>query len=142
MAANIANATSSTPFQWQPASPEEMERFAWAIGLLKGKWKKEILWLISLDVARFCELRRHLPNITPIMLTTRLRELESDGLVSRLTVSEKPLHVEYELTNAAQDLGAVFEAFVCWASKYEEALGREGGELANTIEPHSDTLQH
>ncbi|MDD9961276.1 MAG: helix-turn-helix domain-containing protein [Gammaproteobacteria bacterium] len=134
------NAASHTPSQWQPASHEEIEHFAWAFDLLKGKWKKEILWLISLDVARFGELRRHLRNITPTMLTTRLRELESDGLITRITVSEKPLHVKYELTNATKDLGTVFEAFLCWASKYEEALGRKGGELANTIDPHSVTL--
>ena len=59
---------------------EEMRR---AFSTISGKWKLEILWLLHGRVHRFGELKRAIPGITQHMLTTQLRELEADGLVSR-----------------------------------------------------------
>ena len=59
---------------------DEMRR---AFALLSGKWKLEIMWLLSQRVYRFGELRKAIPGITQHMLTAQLRELEADGLVSR-----------------------------------------------------------
>ena len=58
----------------------EMRR---AFAMITGKWKLEILWLLNQRVHRFGELQRSIPGITQHMLTTQLRELEADGLVSR-----------------------------------------------------------
>jgi len=38
-----------------------------------------------------------------------LKELETDGLLHRETIQEKPLHVEYTLSEKGRDLIGIFE---------------------------------
>jgi DNA-binding HxlR family transcriptional regulator len=83
-----------------------------AIAIFGGKWKLEILWLLSQRMHRFNELRRAIPGVTQHMLTMQLRELESDGLVRRTLYPEIPPRVEYELTDQAMRLRPVFEALL------------------------------
>src|SRR5437868_13544905 len=86
---------------------EEMRR---AFALLSGKWKLEIMWLLSQRIHRFGELRKAIPGITQHMLTTQLRELEADGLISRTVFAEVLPRVEYEMTAKARVLGPTMEA--------------------------------
>jgi DNA-binding HxlR family transcriptional regulator len=85
-----------------------------AIAIFGGKWKLEILWLLSQRMHRFNELRRAIPGVTQHMLTAQLRELESDGLVRRTLYPEIPPRVEYELTDRAGRLRPVFEALLAF----------------------------
>src|SRR5450432_524496 len=86
-----------------------------ALGILTGKWKLEILWLLNQRLHRFGELRRAIPGITQHMLTAKLRELEADGLVKRTIYPEVPPRVEYEITPKARRLKPVFDAILIWA---------------------------
>ncbi|ACT08143.1 transcriptional regulator, HxlR family [Dickeya chrysanthemi Ech1591] len=94
---------------------EEMRR---AFALLSGKWKLEIMWLLSQRIYRFGELRKAIPGITQHMLTAQLRELEADGLVSRTVFAEVPPRVEYEITEKARGLGPTMEALTAWWQVY------------------------
>lgn len=95
-----------------------------AIRTFNGKWKLEILWLLSQRVHRFNELRRSLPGITQHMLTSQLRELEQDGMVVRTVHPEIPPRVEYEITDKAKGLAPVFMAIFAWVRGGEDATGR------------------
>jgi DNA-binding HxlR family transcriptional regulator len=86
-----------------------------AFGIITGKWKLEILWLLKQRMHRFSELRRSIPGITQHMLTAQLRELEADGLVRRTIFPEVPPRVEYRITPAAEGLELVFEAIRNWS---------------------------
>ena len=98
---------------------EEMRR---AFGLLSGKWKLEIMWLLNQRIYRFGELRKAIPGITQHMLTAQLRELENDGLVSRTVFAEVPPRVEYEITKKARGLGATMEALTAWWLQYGDSV--------------------
>jgi len=87
-----------------------------ALGVLTGKWKLEILFLLNQRLHRFGELRRAIPGITQHMLTAKLRELESDGLIRRTAYPEVPPRVEYEMTSKARRLEPVFDAIFSWAA--------------------------
>jgi DNA-binding HxlR family transcriptional regulator len=91
-----------------------------AIAIFGGKWKLEILWLLSQRMHRFNELRRAIPGVTQHMLTMQLRELESDGLVRRTLYPEIPPRVEYELTDQAMRLRPVFEALLTFMQGREQ----------------------
>jgi DNA-binding HxlR family transcriptional regulator len=100
---------------------EEMRR---AFSMITGKWKLEILWLLHQRVHRFGELRKGLKGITRNMLTTQLRELEADGLISRTVFAEVPPRVDYGLTPAAFGLAPVMSALIDWWGEY----GRLGAD--------------
>jgi DNA-binding HxlR family transcriptional regulator len=98
-----------------PNMHEEMRR---AFGLLAGKWKLEIMWLLNQRGYRFGELRKAIPGITQHMLTAQLRDLESDGLVLRTVYAEVPPRVEYEITLKARGLGPTMTALQAWWAEY------------------------
>ncbi|MFC4727176.1 winged helix-turn-helix transcriptional regulator, partial [Coralloluteibacterium thermophilus] len=85
-----------------------------ALAVFGGKWKLEILWLLSQRMHRFNALRRAIPGVTQHMLTAQLRELERDGLVRRTVHPEVPPRVEYEITDEALRLRPVFAAIIEW----------------------------
>ena len=63
---------------------------------------------------RFSELRRTIDGITQTMLTSQLRALEKDGLVSRKVYAEVPPRVEYSATPKAMALTDMFRAMHAW----------------------------
>lgn len=87
--------------------------------MLQGKWKFQIIYELCIkDPIRFGELRRSMDGITSTMLTASLRELERDGLVSRMQFNEIPPHVEYSLTDKGRALLPVFYEMTKWGFKY------------------------
>jgi DNA-binding HxlR family transcriptional regulator len=110
---------------WTP-DPAMLDDFKHAIRAVGGKWKLEIMFVLRNGAVRFGALRRSLDGITQHMLTMQLRELEQDGLVSRTAYAEKPLRVEYELTDAAYGLSPAFMELLNWSKVYgarRKALG-------------------
>lgn len=91
------------------------------LSMLQGKWKFQILYNLCIkNPMRFGELRKNMDGITNTMLTSSLRELEQDGLVSRIQFNEIPPHVEYSLTEKGRDLLPVFYEMTKWGFRYVE----------------------
>ncbi|WP_022722028.1 winged helix-turn-helix transcriptional regulator [Rhodopseudomonas sp. B29] len=88
------------------------------LGVLAGKWKREILLTLVRGKQRFGALRRAIPGVTQHMLTTQLRDLEANGLVKRTVYAEIPPRVEYEMTPSAEALRPVFEELFKWAQEH------------------------
>jgi len=66
---------------------------------------------------RFSDLKRGIDGISQKMLTTVLRALERDGLVTRHVYPEVPPRVEYRLTNLGRELLPAMHAFMEWLEK-------------------------
>ncbi len=77
--------------------------------MLSGKWKPEIFKLSVSGPLRFSTLLKDIPEANKQSLSTALRELEEVGLFSRVVIKEKPLHVEYNLTEMGKSMITVFE---------------------------------
>lgn len=89
--------------------------------VLQGKWKNQILFeIIALKSARFGQLNRAIPKITNTMLSTTLRELEKDGLITRKQYNEIPPRVEYTITEKGKDLLPVYYEMYKWGIKYQQ----------------------
>jgi DNA-binding HxlR family transcriptional regulator len=82
------------------------------IRMIQGRWKLPILFRLFADpTMRSSHLIRDLPGISQKMLTQHLRELETDRLIERVDFKEKPLRVEYRLSDEGRRLMPVlFEA--------------------------------
>ncbi|MCB0656978.1 MAG: helix-turn-helix transcriptional regulator [Saprospiraceae bacterium] len=82
--------------------------------IIGGKWKPLILYFISVDVNRFGQLQRMMPDCSKRMMTVQLRELESDGLVHREIFAEVPPKVIYTLTTKGESLRPLFGELSRW----------------------------
>jgi len=76
---------------------------------LAGAWTIHILWYLRDQKRRFGELKRDLSAISARVLTIRLRELESSGIVTRTVQSTSPPTVEYELTSLGKEFHPILE---------------------------------
>jgi DNA-binding HxlR family transcriptional regulator len=75
------------------------------IRMIHGRWKLPILFRLYADPSmRTLQLKRDLPGISQKMLTQHLRELAEDGLVDRVDFCEKPLRVQYQLSEMGRQL--------------------------------------
>lgn len=86
--------------------------------VIGGKYKVMIIYhLLIQGTLRYNELQKLIPEATPRMLSTRLRELEDDGIVHREVYPEVPPKTEYTLTELGQSLTLVMDAFRQWGEK-------------------------
>lgn len=86
------------------------------IRVLEGRWKLVILFqLFGGSIRRFSELERAIPGISQKMLIQQLRQLEADGVVTRIVHPEVPPRVEYHLTEWGQALCPVLDKLLSWA---------------------------
>ncbi len=102
------------------------------LALMAGKWKPRILWkLYRYQTVRFGQLKRLLPDITDKMLTQQLRELETDGLITRKVYPVVPPKVEYTFSAFGKTLEPVIAAIATWGETYEPEI-RSHLELYDT----------
>ncbi|OYQ36743.1 transcriptional regulator [Flavobacterium cyanobacteriorum] len=87
--------------------------------VLGGKWKAILINAIyHTSPARFGELKRSVKGITQSMLTSQLRELEDDGIISRKIYAEIPPRVEYTLTEFGLTLSPIMLSMAEWGKEY------------------------
>ncbi|NDV86834.1 MarR family transcriptional regulator [Aurantimonas aggregata] len=87
------------------------------IRMLEGRWKLVILFhLFGGKLLRFSDLERAIPAISQKMLIQQLRQMEADGIVTRLVHHQVPPKVEYGLTDWGQSLCPSLDALLKWAA--------------------------
>jgi DNA-binding HxlR family transcriptional regulator len=93
-------------------------RFHHAVELIGRRWSGAILNAMMPGPQCFNELLAVVPGLSDRLLTERLRELESEGLIRRNVLAGPPVRVSYELTKAGQDLEPVIQALTHWAERW------------------------
>lgn len=97
-----------------------------AMDVIGKKWHPVIIHrLLQLDALRFNDLSEEVGGITNKMLSQSLEDLEEKKLVDREIVSEKPLAVEYSLTERGQSLEHVIESLEEWGKTYLQPAERK-----------------
>lgn len=114
-----------------------------ALHILGGKWKGVILYHLFKDgTLRFSELHRTLGTINQRLLTKQLRELEEDGLVSRVVYAVVPPKVEYSLTDEGKTLSDLIMGLSVWGRKWLEKRGMSMAEDENFDELRLEQKEH
>ncbi|GAA4314282.1 hypothetical protein GCM10023149_10390 [Mucilaginibacter gynuensis] len=88
-----------------------------AIGIVGGKWKPVIIWLLITGPKRFGELHKTIPGIALKVLSRHLKELEADGIINRKVYAVVPPKVEYTLTEKGRSLNDIMNLLAEWGRK-------------------------
>lgn len=100
-----------------PDCPVEM-----TLQLIGDKWKVLIIRDLLTGTKRFNELMRSVSGITQKVLTSHLRAMEKDGLVTRTVYPEVPPKVEYTLTRTGYSLKPILDSMYTWGNEYKASL--------------------
>lgn len=95
-----------------------------AIGIIAGKWKPTILCELREGARRFSDLKREIPGISEKVLSTHLRDLEGDGIVSRREFREGAvLATEYAFTDYGRTLIPALNELAEWGTRHQQLTG-------------------
>ena len=98
-----------------PACPVET-----TLTLISNKWKVLILRDLMTGTKRFGVLKKSLGQVSQKVLTAQLREMEADGLLTRMAYPEVPPRVEYTLTELGCSLKPILDAMWAWGEAYKK----------------------
>jgi DNA-binding HxlR family transcriptional regulator len=90
-----------------------------AIELIGRRWAGAILWSLGQRPHYFAELTTSVPGLSDRLLSRRLRELESAGLVERSVSDGPPARVSYALTEKGRSLGPALSELADWAREWK-----------------------
>ena len=100
-----------------PACPVET-----TLSLIGDKWKVLILRDLMPGTKRFSELKKSIGSVSQKVLTAQLRDMESNGLVTRTVYLEVPPRVEYSLTALGRSLKPILDAMWNWGESYKASV--------------------
>lgn len=89
-----------------------------AIELIGRRWSGAILFALGDGPMRFAEIASAVPKMSDRLLSQRLKELESEGMVKRSVEAGSPVHVSYELTRKGSALGPAISELRSWAQSW------------------------
>ena len=91
-----------------------------AVELVGKRWTGAIVFVLleRRGPMRFSEIGQAVPQLSDRLLSERVKELESRGIVERRVSSEAPVRVEYELTSMGRDLGPALRELRRWGLRY------------------------
>jgi len=76
--------------------------------MLSGKWKLHIFRLAVQQPVRFSLLLKTLEGANRQSISLALKDLEEQGLLLKTTIRQKPLHIEYQLTEKGRAMVPIF----------------------------------
>jgi len=87
------------------------------IGVIGGKWKPPLIWILLKGPMRFGELGKMMPDMALKVLSRQLKELEAEGIVIRKAYPEVPPRVEYSLSEKGESLRDIMGMMSEWSRK-------------------------
>jgi DNA-binding HxlR family transcriptional regulator len=102
--------------------PADCRAVSQILSRVGDKWSVLVVMALSQGPQRFSELRDQIGGISQKMLTTTLRGLERDGLVTRTIFPTVPPRVDYELTDLGRDLTVPVIALGQWARRNQDYI--------------------
>lgn len=102
-----------------PACPVET-----TLILISDKWKILIIRDLLDGTKRFGELKKSVTGISQKVLTSKLRQMEENGIVNRHVYAQVPPKVEYTLTELGFSLESVISAMANWGINYKNKTNK------------------
>jgi DNA-binding HxlR family transcriptional regulator len=93
------------------------------IDIVSKKWSLLILLEIykgSQSKKRYSDIKNNIPDITPKVLSGRLKDLENEGLITKnVDASSFPVKSEYALTKIGLDFISIIKDIKGWALRWK-----------------------
>jgi DNA-binding HxlR family transcriptional regulator len=113
-------------FVFDPADDGEASPVREVIELTSRKWTRAIVErLLAHGSLRYNELSGEIDGISDKVLSETLEAMEEYGLVERTVIDDRPVKVEYSLTEAGAALEEVIDAVADWTEIYLEGIEGE-----------------
>jgi DNA-binding HxlR family transcriptional regulator len=116
-------------------------RYEHAAQLLGKRWTGLLLNALLEGPRRFCELTALVEGLSDRVLSDRLRELETEGIVQRVVYPQIPVRVEYQLTEKGRALKPVVDAIHAWAQQWVPLPDQPEAPIRKQTNDCLDTLQ-
>ena len=99
---------------------------------ISDRWSLLVLLALheKAEAMRFSDLCKAIPDVSQKMLTSTLRKLEADDLLSRTIYPEVPPRVEYKLTKRGKTLIPLLNQLVDWSLDNMDAIMRHRNKYA------------
>ena len=91
-----------------------------AIEIIGRRWTGAVVRAMLAGSTRFSEILAAVPGLSDRLLSERLKELESEGIVQRSVTPSTPVRIEYSLTDKGRALAAVVREVASWAEKWQK----------------------
>ena len=101
---------------------QEVQALQDTIYVIGGKWKLPIINSLCNGNKRFRDIERSIPGITTRMLSRELKEMEANKLVKRTVTADRPVLVEYTVTNYCQSFGEIILEMIKWGKDHRKRL--------------------
>lgn len=112
---------------YERKTPEDLDcGLVITMKVLSGKWKACIIDGINKGFKRPSDIHRLLPEATPRVINMQLAELQSHGILYKISFDEIPLRVEYNLTALGQSLLPLIAAMNRWGINHKEDISFDG----------------
>jgi DNA-binding HxlR family transcriptional regulator len=105
-------------------------RYEHATQILGKRWTGLLIYALMGGPKRFCELTALVEGLSDRVLSDRLRELETEGIVNRIVYPQIPVRVEYQLTEKGRALQPVVDAIQTWAAQWINPADPASTEIA------------
>ena len=93
---------------------------ATTVSLIGNKWKLLILRDTLSGPKRFGDLLKSLEGINRKVLSENLKQMEADGLLTRIAHQEKPPCVEYQLSELGEEMRPLIHEMEQWGLRYKK----------------------
>jgi DNA-binding HxlR family transcriptional regulator len=115
---------------------EMCPRYERAVQILGKRWTAMIVRTLLARPRRFSDMTSIIDGLSDRLLSERLKELESCGILGRHVYPDTPVRIEYRLTDKGRELEQVVEAIQSWANSWDANT-----ELATTSRGEPQTAR-
>ncbi|MGW2548828.1 winged helix-turn-helix transcriptional regulator [Streptomyces sp. NPDC001635] len=128
------------PIESSPAAPPSLERrsihddscpsFQDALELIGRRWTGSILSAARRGASRFGDFRAVIDGISDRLLSRRLKELETAGLIQRTVTPTTPVQIRYRLSQDGRALVDALQPLARWSLHRSSRSGGTSGPAA------------
>ena len=124
---------------------EACPSFIVAMEIVSRRWNGLIIQALAKGCHSFTAIAHFAEGINDTSLSRRLKDLESEGLVTREVINDRPVKVRYGLTEAGAALAPVLDALTDWGERYVAPVPRmeladDGGAVRATGAIHAGNI--